>query len=133
MKYAVLCVDDEKAIVELLSFQLRKYFKPTTTWIEAYTIPSEVESNVQELMSYGVDILFLIVDYHMPVMNGATLVKNLKKNYPELICIMLTGQANDEVLSQLVEEELLYAVIKKPWSEDALVNKIKPFIEKSEA
>jgi CheY-like chemotaxis protein len=131
MKYAVVCVDDDKAIIELLSFQLRKHFKESTTWIETYTNPKEVEKSVDDLMVYGIDILFLIIDYQMPEMNGANLIRNLKAKHPNLVCFMLSGQANNVVVSELINEGLLSHYIEKPWSEDELIKCISPFKQKA--
>ena len=58
MKYAVFCVDDDNSILDLLAFQLKKHFEPNSTWIETYINPGEVENAIDELLEYGVDILF---------------------------------------------------------------------------
>ncbi len=130
MKYAIVCVDDDRTIVDVLSYQLKKYFSPSTTLIETLTNPMEVEGCIEELMSYGVDILFLIVDYQMPEMSGATLIKKVKLKHPELVCFMLSGQSNSIVVSELIETGLLTEFIEKPWVEKRLVEKIEPFITK---
>jgi FixJ family two-component response regulator len=131
MKYAVVCVDDDKSILDLLAFQLKKHFEPNSTWIETYTDPAEVENAIDELLEYGVDILFLIVDYQMPVINGATLIRKLKQKRPDLICFMLSGQANKLVVNDLMSSKLLYEFIEKPWDENKLVELILPFINKA--
>lgn len=130
MKYAIVCVDDDQGIVDVLSYQLKKYFSPSTTLIETLTNPMEVENCIEELLGYGVDILFLIVDYQMPEMNGATLIKKVKQKHPNLVCFMLSGQSNNIVVSELIETGLLSEFIEKPWVEKRLVEKIEPFILK---
>jgi CheY-like chemotaxis protein len=129
-KYAVVCVDDDPLITSMLSFQLRKIINPKTTFIETYSKPTEVEEHIEELINFGVNLVFIIVDYQMPEMNGAELIRKLKNKYPWISCIMLSGQANDLIVGELKEDKLLEKYIAKPWSEDDLFQIVKPFLEK---
>jgi response regulator RpfG family c-di-GMP phosphodiesterase len=65
----------------------------------------------------------------MPEMNGAELIRNLKKKYPWLSCIMLSGQANDLIVAELREDKLLETYISKPWSEKDLFEVVQPMID----
>jgi CheY-like chemotaxis protein len=114
----------------LLSFQLRKVIDTKTTFIETYSKPTEVEKHIEELIDFGVNLVFIIVDYQMPEMNGAELIRKLKKKYPWISCIMLSGQANDLVVAELKEDHLLEKYIAKPWSESDLFEVVKPLIDK---
>jgi CheY-like chemotaxis protein len=114
----------------MLSFQLRKIIDTKTTFIETYSKPIEVEKNIEELINFGVNLVFLIVDYQMPEMNGAELIRNLKKKYPWISCIMLSGQANDLVVGELQEDKMLEKYIAKPWSEEDLFKVVEPFLKK---
>ncbi len=129
-KYAVICIDDDPLITSMLSFQLRKIIDTKTTFIETYSKPIEVEKNIEELINFGVNLVFLIVDYQMPEMNGAELIRNLKKKYPWISCIMLSGQANDLVVGELQEDKMLEKYIAKPWSEEDLFKVVEPFLKK---
>lgn len=129
LKYAVVCIDDDPLITSMLSFQLRKVIDTKTTFVETYSNPSEVEDHIQELIEFGVNLVFIIVDYQMPEMNGAELIRNLKKQYPWLSCIMLSGQANDLVVAELREDKLLETYISKPWNEEDLFKVVEPMIE----
>ena len=129
LKYAVVCIDDDPLITSMLSFQLRKVIDTKTTFVETYSNPSEVESHIEELIDFGVKLVFIIVDYQMPEMNGAELIRKLKKKYPWLSCIMLSGQANDLVVAELREDQLLETYISKPWNEDDLFKVVQPLIE----
>ena len=130
MKYAIVCVDDDAFIVNILSFQLRKHIQNETTIVEVYTDPLKVEEAIEELHSFNIDIVFLIVDYQMPNLNGADLIKKLKLKFPELRCIMLSGQANEIVINQLKNDLLLEEFISKPWSEEKLMDIISPLLPK---
>jgi CheY-like chemotaxis protein len=70
-KFAIICVDDDPMINVMLSFQLRKIIDNNTTIIECMSKPEEVEGQVAELVEFGVKIIFIIVDYQMPKLNGA--------------------------------------------------------------
>jgi CheY-like chemotaxis protein len=128
-KYAVVCIDDDPLITSMLSFQLRKIIDAKTTIIETYSKPMEVEKNIEELIDFGVNLVFIIVDYQMPEMNGAELIRKLKNKYPWISCIMLSGQANDLVVGELQEDEMLEKYISKPWSEEDLFKVVEPFLK----
>jgi CheY-like chemotaxis protein len=130
LKFAVVCVDDDPMITTLLSFQLRKIIDTKTTFVETYSNPKEVEEHIEELIQFGVNLLFIIVDYQMPQMNGAQLIRKIKEKYPWIKCIMLSGQANDLVVSELKEDQLLEKYISKPWNEADLFSVVKPLLEK---
>jgi c-di-GMP phosphodiesterase len=119
-KYAVFCVDDDPMITTILGFQLRKMIDSQHTIVEVSNNPEEVELHFQNFTSLGVEIVLLIVDYQMPNINGADLIRKLKLSYPELTCIMLSGQANNEDVFQLLEEKMLSNFVKKPWDESSL-------------
>jgi len=129
LKYAVVCIDDDPLITSMLSFQLRKVIDTKTTFIETYSNPAEVETHIEELIDFGVKLVFIIVDYQMPQMNGAELIRKLKRKYPWLSCIMLSGQANDLVVAELREDQLLETYISKPWNEEDLFKVVQPLIE----
>ena len=57
-KFAIVCVDDDPMITSLLSFQLRKIINNKNTFIETYSQPTEVEEKIEELIRFGVSIIF---------------------------------------------------------------------------
>lgn len=131
-KYAIVCVDDDPMIITMLSFQLRKIINQNTTIVETFSEPETVEEHLNELIDFGVEVIFLIVDYQMPKLSGADLVRSIKSKYPELKFVMLSGQANDLVVRQLLDDKLLDAFLPKPWDEDKLFSVIEPILPKVE-
>ena len=91
MAKKLLIVDDEVEIREMLS----RHFK-----FLGYN--TSIASNGQEAMNYlgenKVDII--ITDIMMPVMDGVTLLKTIRKEYPMVQVIMITGYVSlDNALS----------------------------------
>jgi YesN/AraC family two-component response regulator len=130
IKYAVVCVDDDPHILQMLSFQLDKIIKGKSTLIEYFTNPEEAIEGVSKLSGEEIDIIFLIVDYRMPNMTGAEFIRKVKEVHPELKCIMLSGQASAIHVDELVNDNLLESFISKPWEEEDLLNIIQPILEK---
>jgi FixJ family two-component response regulator len=127
-KYAIICVDDDPMINLLLNFQLNKIINSTTTCIETYSNPKELEIKIDDLASNGIETVLLIVDYQMPEMNGDELILNVKKKYPTIPCVMLSGQANKLAINRLKEDKLLSEFIEKPWEENQLVTLVNTVI-----
>jgi two-component system response regulator YesN len=128
VKYAVVCVDDDPFILQMLGFQLGKIVDEKFTLVEYFTDPSEALDNIDDLIKESIDIIFVIVDYQMPKMTGAQLIRAIKEKYPALKCVMLSGQANRISVDQLESDHLLETFIAKPWNEEELFNAIRPLI-----
>lgn len=130
IKYAVVCVDDDPHILQMLSFQLDKIIKGKSTLVEYFTDPEQAIEGISKLSGEEIDIIFLIVDYRMPNMTGAEFIRKVKAVHPELKCIMLSGQASAIHVDELVSDNLLESFISKPWEEQDLLNIIQPILEK---
>ena len=120
LKYAVVCVDDDPYILQMLGFQLEKYIDRRSTVIEFFTDPLEAIKNIKQLVAEKIEILFVVVDYQMPNMTGAELVRSLKDLFPEMKFIMLSGQASAIHVDDLVNDNLLESFVSKPWDEKEL-------------
>ena len=129
IKYAVVCVDDDPFILQMLGFQLGKILDQKCTLLEYFTDPSEALLNIDQLVAEKIDIIFIIVDYQMPEMTGAQLIRSIKEKYPELKCVMLSGHANPVSVDSLVKDKLIDSFISKPWDEEVLFNAVRPILE----
>jgi FixJ family two-component response regulator len=129
LKYAVVCVDDDPYILQMLGFQLGKVINQKFTLLEYFTDPNKALEGIGELMNEHIDVIFVMVDYQMPKMTGAQLIRSLKLKYPDLNCVMLSGQANQVSVDELKSENLLASFIAKPWDEEALFAAIRPMIQ----
>ena len=73
----------------------------------------------------------VISDFLMPEMNGLEFLSEVKKLYPEVSKILLTGYADKENAIKAINEIGLYRYIEKPWNNDDLIINIKNGIERS--
>jgi FixJ family two-component response regulator len=121
-------VDDDPNILQMLNFQLEKHIDTQITLLEYFTNPNESISSFNELIELNIHTLLLIVDFQMPEMNGAQLIRELKKIKPDLNCVMLSGQANTIQVNELKTNNLLHSFINKPWSEEKLLEVISPIL-----
>jgi DNA-binding NtrC family response regulator len=128
MKCAVVCVDDDPYILQMLGFQLSKIMDQSHTLIEYFTDPKQALENIDLLIDDRIDVIFVMVDYQMPKMTGAELIRKLKLKHKSLKCIMLSGQANRSSVDSLKSENLLEEFIEKPWDEDELFETLRPLI-----
>jgi DNA-binding NarL/FixJ family response regulator len=113
----------------MLGFQLSKIVDQKYTLLEYFTDPTDALDNIDELVNEKIDIIFIIVDYQMPKMNGAELIRAIKMKYPMLKCVMLSGQANQNSIEALNKDKLLESFIEKPWDEEVLFDAIRPIIQ----
>jgi len=124
LTYAVVCVDDDPMILQVLAFQLNKILDTQSVLIEFYTNPNDALDDIDALIIDKIDIIFVLVDYQMPEMTGVELIRKIKDKYPKLNCLMLSGQANATQVNDLETDNLLEQFIEKPWSELELRNAI---------
>ncbi len=110
-KYRVLFVDDEPNVLK----SLKRVFHQ-----ENYEIVLAANGEeALELLSHT-PCQLMVTDYKMPRMTGAELLRLVKQRHPEIIRIMLTGQADTEAVMSAVKEGAVYKFILKPWNDDDL-------------
>ena len=74
---------------------------------------------LQELEKSPVDLV--ISDFLMAEMNGLDFLQQVKKMYPDVPCILLTGYADKENAIKAINEIGLFQYIEKPWDSDHLI------------
>lgn len=129
IKCAILCVDDDPIILQMLQFQLKKHLDVECVIMEFFTNPSEVLEIIDETLEESIELIFVIVDFKMPEMSGADLITKIKSLKPETKFIILSGQANDIIVNQLQSKNSLEAFILKPWDEKELMDVILPILK----
>jgi len=124
MKKAILCVDDEKTVLETLQRQLSTafgkdyYYEMAESVVEAWEV-------IDDLVDQEYKVVLVISDWLMPGEKGDTFLVNLHNKYPDSIKILLTGQANPEAVENALENANLLAYIPKPWNVEKLISSIQ--------
>ncbi|MEA4906441.1 MAG: HDOD domain-containing protein [Chloroflexi bacterium] len=113
MKHSILFVDDDLNVIQGLKRSLRSM---ADEWDCLYC-QSAVDA-LDLLKHYRFDII--VTDLRMQGMDGANLLELVKKNYPEVIRLVLSGQTNEDV--SLRSTELAHQFIAKPCDTAALKN-----------
>lgn len=120
MKKLILCVDDEKIVLNSLKEQLVHQL-PNNYKIDIAQSGLEALEVIEEYKTDGYDILLVISDYVMPGMQGDEFLAKVNNQYPESVKILLTGQANLEGISNIINNAGLFRYIQKPWEREDLV------------
>ena len=119
-KPAILCVDDEKIVLNSLKEQLRREFGREYD-LETAESGDEALEILEELLEEGLEIPVIISDQIMPGMKGNELLKEVHAFLPRTLKILLTGQADAAAVGDALNEAKLYRYITKPWDQTDLV------------
>ena len=122
-KSAILCVDDEVGVLESLEIELQQAFngKYLCEFAESAVEALEI---IEELCEAEVKILVIVSDWLMPGMKGDELLIKIHQKYPQIVTVMLTGQADKEAIERTKLEANLHAFIQKPWQNQELIEAI---------
>ncbi|MFO0547581.1 MAG: adenylate/guanylate cyclase domain-containing protein [Polyangiaceae bacterium] len=124
---AILCVDDERIVLESLREQARRRFSGDLQ-IETAESGEEALEVFQELRAQGTAVPVVISDQIMPGMKGAELLTAVHRLDVRVRCILLTGQASADAVGEAVNNAALYRYISKPWAESDLVMTVREAI-----
>jgi DNA-binding NtrC family response regulator len=109
MSKKILLVDDEEAILDLMSISLSK---------EGYVIDTALNGlQAIELMK-GQDFDLMITDLLMPEMSGMSLIQQVAHDCPEMKIIAITGGGNvyaGNYLEQAITAGAI-SIIRKPFT-----------------
>lgn len=122
-KYVVLLVDDEPVSLMMLRHALQDKFNVRTA--------SSGQQALEVLRRETVSLL--ITDQRMPEMSGTQLLQQSRALCPDLVCIVLTGETNVDVLMNAITESGALRVIHKPWKPEELVRNIEAALEHYES
>lgn len=115
----ILLVDDEEAILDGLRRQLRKKFTVHTASSGAAAL---------EVLA-AEPIAVVVSDMRMPQMDGATFLAKVRAQYPNVVRILLTGQADTQAAISAVNEGQIYRFLTKPCPPEVLLEEIGSAVE----
>jgi len=105
MTEKVLFVDDSVEILSALQRALRRQFDAET---------AESGPEALELIDTKGPFAVIITDKNMPGMDGITFLHAAKEKAPNAVCLMMTGQAEDETIRSAIEEGYISSILAKP-------------------
>jgi len=105
MPHTILAVDDQQPLLDLLREALQR---------ESYQVfcAASAEEALTILSRQQIDLI--ISDEKMPGMSGTELLTIVRKKYPEIIRIILTGHANLNSALRAINEGEVYRFFTKP-------------------
>lgn len=112
----VLLVDDEQAFVDTMIKRLNKR--------EVDILPAYNGKEALDQLENHRDIEVVILDIKMPVMDGMEALFQIKRKYPLVEVIMLTGHATVETGIEGMKKGA-FDYLMKPCNADELVEKVR--------
>jgi EAL domain-containing protein (putative c-di-GMP-specific phosphodiesterase class I)/FixJ family two-component response regulator len=114
-KCNLLVIDDEIGILKAIkrSFNHTKY--------QVYTANSAKEG-MKVLQEEDVQVV--LSDFRMPDVDGGTLVKNVKQQYPDIVSMILTGYADYDTAVDVMNSGDAYKFLSKPWNNKQLIHEV---------
>ena len=120
----VLIVDDEESILKGIKLNLGRTFDITLANGAHEALGSFKEKGPFEVV---------VSDMRMPGMDGATILRKIKEENPEVMTILLTGHADFEFGgSQALQSGLLFKILNKPCPPQKLSSTIRAAIDERE-
>jgi general secretion pathway protein E len=111
-KPKILCVDDEKAILQGFKLHLRNDF----------------EVHVASSGDEGIDIFkkeggfsLVLSDMRMPGMSGSSMLTEIRKIDPQIVSVLITGHSDFEIAKDAINSGNIFKILTKPCPADKLV------------
>ncbi len=121
MQFKILLVDDDELVLNALRRELSSQFGAESgkLQIEALTSPREALRRVEDT-----EFDLVIADYRMPEMDGVKFLAGLQALQPDAARIVLSGQVEQDNLSEAINRTGIYRFVSKPWTEMALASAV---------
>jgi len=103
----ILIVDDETVNLRLLERLLRNQYNVLT---------ATTGSAALEMLKQDGSISLLISDHLMPGMTGIELLRASRNINPDLVCMLITGNTDNDLSIEAINEAGALRVIHKPWN-----------------
>lgn len=125
---AILCVDDERIVLLSLRDQLTHHFGDRYIYEFAESADEALEV-IEELNQDGVKILIIVSDWLMPNMKGDEFLIKVHQQFPGIVTVLLTGQADEEAIERARKYANLHRYIPKPWDKATLIEVLESGLE----
>ncbi len=128
MKRAILIVDDEAIIVMALAREFRNILGPAYRYETALSGAAAFEI-MDELDAEDCEVAALVSDWLMPGMKGDEFLVQVRRRYPDMALVLVTGQGDDEAIERAIKDAGAVACVKKPWRGARLAEIVRQAIE----
>lgn len=116
MTQAVLCVDDDRHILDAFARSLRKEFPLSTAGG-----PEEALALLGQQGPFAV----VVSDYRMPGMDGIAFLCRVRELAPETVRVLLTGNADLQMAIEAINQGQIFRFLTKPCSTEALIRTLQ--------
>jgi PAS domain S-box-containing protein len=117
---SILVVDDEDQILEVTQKTLEKHgYKVTTA--------NDGKEAISSYLQHRGEIKLVLMDMMMPVMDGTSCIRELRKVNPEVKIIAVSGLTEKDKLAK-VDDAHVQAFLTKPYAAEKLLNAIYDII-----
>ncbi len=116
----VICVDDEKIILDSLQEQVISRIGDRFE-CEVAQSGEEALELIDDLLNENRQVAVIISDQLMPSMKGDEFLIAAHKKVPDAYKILLTGQATLDAVRNAINHARLYRYVMKPWREEDLM------------
>jgi len=115
----ILYIDDEKMNLKVFHSYFQDLFKiyTATDTIEGYKL---LKSKV---------IKVALVDQRMPKETGLEFIKRVRKQFPQIIFIIVSAYADFDMVVDAINSGAVYQFISKPWEQNDLRNALEKAVE----
>ena len=126
----IICVDDQPEIVDVLMMQLESAFGETCE-IEIAESAEEAFNVFLDLRERGEQVELIITDEIMPGLQGSRFLEMIRQQDPDIMTMMLTGQAGLSDVVYAINKGGLAKCLKKPWEYNELKTTVAELVEKT--
>lgn len=116
MQSKILIVDDEAAVQRSLERLLCR---------AGYEVMvANSGSQALELLAHH-QVQIVLTDFRMPIMCGNELLKAVKKRYPQIVGLILSGYADFNAVVETLNSGIAFKFLQKPWADHLLLEEIQ--------
>jgi DNA-binding NtrC family response regulator len=120
-KYSLLVVDDEETIHRALERTLRR---------EPYVLLHAFDAaEAEAILAQHPEVRAIICDHYMPGTPGLEFLLHLRRKSPKTIAILLTAQADLQMVMTAMNEGRLHRFFTKPWDGEELRSSLRKLLK----
>src|SRR5579863_5417363 len=119
----ILFVDDEPNVLAALERQFRKHFP-----VEIAVGPASGLMALRNWKDYSV----VVADMRMPEMNGVEFLTKVRESAPEVVRVMLTGNADQATAIEAINQGNIFRFLNKPCAPDKMMEALTAGIRQHE-